>query len=164
MFRTMRRKKQILTEEEMLAVIERGTSGVLAVLGDEGYPYAVPISYVYHEGKFYFHGAKAGHKIDAIKQYEKASFCIIDQDQVVSEAFTTYFRSVIAFGKIHILEDDVAKRKSIEILAAKYAPNDEAGRLLEIEKDYKPLCMIELEVEHMTGKEAIELIREKTNV
>ena len=98
MFREMRRNKQLLSSEETAAVLERGTSGVLALAGDQGYPYAVPISYVYDGEKIFFHCAKSGHKLDAIRREEKASFCVIDQDRIIPEEFTTYFRSVIAFG------------------------------------------------------------------
>ena len=84
MFREMRRKKQLLALEESTAVLECGTSGVLAVLGDHGYPYAVPISYVYDGAHIYFHCAKAGHKLDAVKRNQKASFCVIGKDEVGS--------------------------------------------------------------------------------
>ena len=67
MFRPMRRFKQALSPEECQAVLERGTSGVLALSGDGGWPYAVPLSYVYADGKLYFHSAKSGHKVDAIR-------------------------------------------------------------------------------------------------
>ena len=97
-FREMRRKKQELSRQEIADILHKGTSGVLALLGDNDYPYAVPISYVYDDGKIYFHSAKSGHKIDAIQRTEKASFCVIDKDLVVPEEYTTYFRSVIAFG------------------------------------------------------------------
>lgn len=159
MFREMRRKNQLLTERETIKIFEKGTSGVLAVLGDEDYPYAVPLSYIYCDSKIYFHGAKLGHKIDAITKCEKASFCVIDEDNVISEEYTTYFRSAIAFGKIRVIENETEKRNAIEKLAAKYTPEDEEGRLKEIEGTYKALCMIELDIEHMTGKEAIELVR-----
>ena len=98
MFREMRRKRQALPQEGMDAVLQKGTSGVLAVSGDHGYPYAVPLSYVYDGKALYFHCAKAGHKLDGIRRDAKASFCVIDQDQVVPEEYTTYFRSVIVFG------------------------------------------------------------------
>ena len=98
MFRPMRRFKQALSPEECRAVLERGTSGVLALSGDGGWPYAVPLSYVYADGKIYFHSAKSGHKVDAIRSCPRASFCVIDQDHIVPEEYTTYFRSVIAFG------------------------------------------------------------------
>ena len=96
-------EKQILSEKECVEILEKGTAGVLGLLGDNDYPYAVPISYVYYNSKLFFHGAKSGHKIDAIKKCSKASFCVIDQDHIVPEEYTTYFRSVIAFGKIYII-------------------------------------------------------------
>ena len=159
MFREMRRKKQALTPEECAEILRRGTSGVLAVLGDGGYPYAVPLSYVYDGEKIFFHCAKSGHKLDAIRQNSKVSFCVIDQDQIVPEEYTTYFRSIIAFGRIRILEDDTEKRSAIEKLAVKYAPDDTAeNRDKAIEREWKPLCMMEMEIEHLTGKQAIEMI------
>ena len=162
MFREMRRKKQILSEKECIEILEKGTAGVLALLGDNDYPYAVPISYVYYNFKLFFHGAKSGHKIDAIKKCSKASFCVIDQDHIVPEEYTTYFRSVIAFGKIHIMEDGTEMKNAIERLAVKYYPTDtETNRNTAINREWKPLCMIELDIEHLSGKEAIELAKIK---
>ena len=100
MFPKMRRSKQALSPEEMESILLGGTSGVLALQGEGGYPYAVPLSYVYTGGRFYFHCARAGHKIDAVRHSPKASFCVIGQDQVVPEEYTTYYRSVIAFGAV----------------------------------------------------------------
>lgn len=162
MFREMRRKKQALSLEENIQVLKRGTSGVLAVSGDDDYPYAVPLSYVYHDNKIFFHGAKNGHKLDAISRNEKVSFCVIDKDQVVQDKYTSYFRSVIVFGKTRILEDDAEKRKAIEILTARYSPDQEKTHQLQaIEKEYSRVCVIELAIEHMSGKEAIGLVRAK---
>ena len=162
MFRKMRRTRQELSAEACTVVLNRGTSGVLALLGDEGYPYAVPISYVYDGGKLYFHSARSGHKLDAVRRCPKASFCVIDQDQVVPEKYTTYFRSVILFGKIRILEEEGEKRAAIEKLADRYAPHgSRESRDKEIRQEWKALCVLEMTVEHMTGKEAIELVKEK---
>ena len=159
MFREMRRKKQRLSKEECDRILYNGTSGVLALHGDDGYPYAVPVSYVYDGEKLLFHSAKNGHKIDAIIKNAAASFCVIDQDQIVPEEYTTYFRSIIAFGKIRILEDDTEKRSAIEKLAVKYAPDDTAeNRNNAIDREWKLLCMMEMEIEHLTGKQAIEMI------
>ena len=160
-FREMRRKKQTLSQQEIANILHKGTSGVLALLGDNDYPYAVPISYVYDDGKIYFHSAKSGHKIDAIQKTAKASFCVIDKDLIVPAEYTTYFRSVIAFGRIRIVEDDSEKRAAIEKLAIKYAPEDTAAnRDNTINREWKPLCMLEMTIEHITGKEAIELVKE----
>ena len=79
-FRSMRRKRQQLSEKENISILQKATAGTLALLGDNGYPYAVPISYVYADGKLYFHSALSGHKIDAIRNCDKASFCVIAQD------------------------------------------------------------------------------------
>ncbi len=160
MFREMRRKKQALSQEECRAVLYRGTSGVLALSGDDGYPYAVPISYVYDGEKIYFHSAKSGHKLDAVRREAKASFCVIDQDRVVPERYTTYFRSVIVFGIMRILESEQEKRAAVEKLAVKYAPGDTAeSRAHAIDSEWAPLCMLELTPEHLTGKEARELAK-----
>ena len=103
-------------------MLQQGTSGVLSLLGDNGYPYGVPLSYVYHNGKLYFHCAQAGHKLDAIRREEKCSFCVIVQDQVVPEKYTTYFRSVIAFGKVRILENIEEKQAALEALGERFNP------------------------------------------
>lgn len=162
MFREMKRKKQYLSNQESIDILNNGTAGVLALLGDDGYPYAVPISYVYDNSKIYFHGAKTGHKTDAIKKCSKASFCVIDQDNIIPEEYTTYFRSIIAFGKVRILEDEKEIRAAIGKLAAKYHPKDSVkNRNQAIEREWKPLCMIEFSIEHITGKEAIELIKKR---
>ena len=159
-FREMRRKKQSLPQQEIADILHKRTSGVLALLGDNDYPYAVPISYVYDDGKIYFHSAKRGHKIDAVQKTAKASFCVIDKDFFVPEEYTTYFRSVIAFGQIKVIEDESEKRAAIEKLAIKYAPEDTAAnRDHAINREWKPLCMLEMTIDYITGKEAIELAK-----
>lgn len=158
----MRRKKQALSQEECTSVLFRGTSGVLALSGDDGYPYAVPISYVFDGKRLYFHSAKSGHKLDAVRHNPKASFCVIDKDQVVPEAYTSYFRSVIVFGTIRIVEDEQEKYRAIEKLAVKYAPDDTAENRREaIAREWTPLCMLEMTIDHLTGKEAVELKRKR---
>ena len=164
MFREMRRKRQQLTEEACGLILERNTSGVLAVLGDDDYPYAVPLSYVFDkaERKIYFHCAKSGHKLDAVKRHCKVSFCVIDQDMIVPEEYTTYFRSVIVFGRMRVIEGAEEVRAAIEKLAVKYAPHDsEESRRQAIDKELNALCMLEMDIEHMSGKEAIELVRKR---
>ena len=161
MFRPMRRFKQALSPEECRAVLERGTSGVLALSGDEGWPYAVPLSYVYADGKLYFHSAQSGHKVDAVRSCPRASFCVIGQDHIVPEEYTTYFRSVIAFGRTRILEDEAEKQAAIWLLAEKYCPGDSPEHRQEaIRREAGGLCLVSLSIEHMTGKQAIELVRE----
>ncbi|MBQ9952306.1 MAG: pyridoxamine 5'-phosphate oxidase family protein [Clostridia bacterium] len=159
MFREMRRKNQQLAAEECVQVLERCTSGVLALSGDDDYPYAVPMSHFYSDGKIYFHSAVQGHKLDAIARNEKASFCVIDQDQVIPETYTTHFRSVIAFGRIRVIDDPEAKRAAIDRLAARFRPGHEQERKAEIDGALSRLCMLEMTIDHLSGKEAIELMR-----
>ena len=149
MFRPMRRHRQQLSQGDCAAILSRGTSGVLAVAGDGGYPYAVPLSYVYQEGTLFFHCAKAGHKLDALRRCSKASFCVIDQDQVVP------------FGRTRSLEDEAEKQAAIWLLAEKYCPGDSPEHRQEaIRREAGGLCLVSLSIEHMTGKQAIELVRD----
>lgn len=160
MFQIMRRKRQELSREDTAAILERRASGVLALAEEGGFPYAVPLSYVYTGDKLYFHCAKSGHKLELIRQNPKASFCVVDQDQIVPEEYTTYFRSAIVFGELRVMEDGPEKRAAIEALAAKYDPEGPAdGRQKEIDREWGALCVLEMKISHMTGKEAIELVR-----
>ena len=159
MFREMRRKRQALTQAQCQAILEQGSCGVLALSGDDGYPYAVPLSYLYHQGKLYFHCAKSGHKLDALRREPKASFCVVAQDQVAPLEYTTLYRSVIVFGRLRELEDDKEKRAAIEALALKYAPqNTPAHREEAIRRDWGPLCVLELTPEHISGKQGKDLV------
>ena len=155
----MRRKKQALSPAACDAILQAGTSGVLALSGADGQPYAVPLSYVYHEGKVYFHCARAGHKLDLLDQNPKASFCVIGQDQVVPEKYTTYYRSVILFGTVRRLTAGEEKRAAILALARRYSPDEPAEKVdAEIARYWDALCMLELTPDHITGKECIELV------
>lgn len=160
MFREMRRKNQQLSPEECAQILRQGTSGVLALAGDDGWPYAVPLSYVYDGQTIYFHSAKTGYKIDAVAAEPRASFCVIAQDDVMPEEFTTAYRSVIVFGRVRVLENDEEKRAAVEKLALRYAPNVPDGdREAEIARYWPSLAMLALTPEQITGKEGLELAR-----
>ena len=158
MFREMRRNKQALTAEEIAEILKRNTSGVLAVNGDGGYPYAVPLSYVYLDSKLYFHCAGTGHKLESILKDGKVSFCVIDQDQVVGEEYTTYFRSVVAFGQARVLEGAEKLRPLVE-LCEKYYPGHLEQTRQKAEHALKNVSIVEVTIEHMTGKTAMELVK-----
>ncbi len=162
MFREMRRSKQALTPEECVAILERNTAGVLGVSGDDGYPYTVPLSYAYKDGRIFFHGAKTGHKIDSILRSDKVSFCVIDQDQVVPEELTTYFRSVICFGRARLLEDEEEILACGRLLGVKYSKGYEEKTERSLARQLKVIGCVEILIEHMTGKQAIELVPTKT--
>lgn len=162
MFREMRRKRQQLSQEECETLLKQGTHGVLSVHGDHGYPYGVPISYFYYNRKIIFHCAKSGHKIDALQADPRVSFCVVGQDQIVPDEYTTYFRSVIVFGKVHFIEQENEICQAAGLLACKYYPEDsESHRKEVIRKEMDRLCVAEILIDHMTGKEAIELVKKK---
>ncbi len=125
------------------------------------YPYAVPLSYVYENGKLFFHCAKDGHKIDGLTRNDKVSFVIVDEDQIVPEKFTTYFRSVIIFGKARIVSEETLKRHALGLLVRKYSSGFEKEGEDEIDKDINTVCVVEITIENMSGKEAIELVKMK---
>ena len=160
-FRPMRRNRQQLTDEECITILKNATAGTLALLGDDDYPYAVPISYVFNDGTLYFHSALSGHKVDAIRKCDKASFCVIDKDCVQPKRYTTFFRSVIAFGRIHIIDDEAEKLQTARMLGNRYNPNDDESLNKELEKSLSRMLMIRFDIEHLTGKEAIELMKRK---
>lgn len=158
-FRPMRRMRQQLSKEVCEIILRNATSGTLALLGDGDYPYAVPLSFVYADGIIYLHSAKSGHKIDAIRREDKASFCVISKDEIHGEEYTTYFSSVIAFGRISIVTSPVEKLEGVKLLGRKYNPNDEEGLSREIEKSLAHMELLRFDIEHLTGKQAIELVR-----
>ena len=161
MFREMRRKKQSLSEAETVEILRSCTSGVLAVHGDNGYPYAVPLSYAYEDGKLFFHLARQGHKLDAMEIDDRVSFCVIKTDEVMPETFTTHYLSAIVFGRARILTEDGEKRHALECLLKKYSPDYVPQGKVEIDRDWDRVCAAEIHIEHMTGKAALEIINQK---
>ena len=161
MFREMRRSKQILSREAAEKILREGEFGVLALSGDDGYPYAVPINYAVEGNKIYFHSAKTGHKLDAIRNNDKVSFCVVDRHEVIAEEFTTYFSSAIAFGRIKIVEnnDDPDKLRGLELLADKYSSTASAERRAKELSRLNALVIPVMTIEHLTGKAARELVR-----
>lgn len=161
MFRDMRRRNCALSTETAEKILREGDFGVLALSGDDGYPYAVPINYAFADGKIYFHSAKTGHKLDAMRNNDKVSFCVVARHDVIAEEFTTYFVSAIAFGRIKIIEDnDVAeKRRALELLADKYSASASVElRAKEIAR-VNAVSIPVMTIEHLTGKAARELVR-----
>lgn len=152
MFRNLRRTKQQLTDQETEALLERGSFGVLALLGDGDYPYALPLNYVLAGNHIYFHSAPAGHKIDAIGAGAKASFCVVEESRVIPEELTTSFSSAIAFGRVFVVEDEAKRREALGLICEKYAPGLEALKQEAIDSSLHRTAIIGLEIEHRSGK------------
>ena len=127
--------------------------------GEDGMPYGVPLSHVYADGKLYFHSATTGHKVDLIKQNSNASFTVIAKDEIHPETYTTYFQSVIIFGRVRIVDDLAEKRHILEILGRRCNPSDEESLNKEINNGINRCLALEMTIDRMTGKQAIELVR-----
>ncbi len=157
MFRSMRRFKQQLSEAECLALLKRLKRGTLAVLGDDGYPYAVPVDFVYDESDhtLNFHGAKEGHKIDAIRRCDKVSFNVYDEGTPDEEGYFLYFNSVTVFGRMREVTDPAEKTAKLRLLGNKYFPTA-AFTEEEIRKDGGRANCLVLKIEYMTGKHVHE--------
>ncbi len=156
----MRRFKQQLSEDMCMVILQRNTSGVLALCGKDMMPYAVPLSHAVDEGRLIFHCAKEGHKLDLILENGNASFCVIDQDEVHPERFTTYFRSVIVFGRIRIIDDENEKLEATKIIGRRCNPDVEALEA-ELAKGFSRVVMLEMAIDRITGKQAIELLKKE---
>lgn len=156
----MRRFKQQLSADEAVRILDKCTNGVLSLVDPSGAPYGVPISYVYDgRSSIYLHSATAGRKIDCIEADTRCSFCVVEQDLIVPEEFTTYFRSVIVEGRISILTDAAEIQSGLVRLCDKYCPGiDPTG---EIEKFRKVVAVLRIDIESITGKESIELVRQR---
>lgn len=157
MFREVVRKKQVLSREACVKVLETSLRGVLAVSGDEGYPYAVPLNHYYcpEDGRLYFHSGKSGHKIDALKTEPKASFCVTDAGTPAGDGWSLYFNSVIVFGKVEFIEDPAEICRISRLLSLKFT-QDEAYIAREVEKYGPHTAMFALTPEHITGKRVHE--------
>lgn len=158
MERKMRRFKQQLTEDASVEILRNATAGVLALCGEDMEPYGVPLSHVYADGKLYFHSALKGHKLDLLAQNKKASYTVIAQDEVHPETYTTYFKSVMAFGTVRIIEDCAEKLRTLQLLGRRCNPDDEVGLTKEIAGGFSRCIMLEMNIERLTGKQSIELV------
>ena len=151
MFRNMRRKGQQLTKEECEEILTSQPRGVLALLGDYDYPYALPMSHVYVNGRIYFHGAQKGHKNDAVKNHSKCSYCVMDEGVKAADSWWYTFKSVIVFGKIKTLTDKDEKIEVLTYLGDKFFPTHEET-VNEINRLLDRTEVFEITVDHMSGK------------
>ena len=153
----MRRFKQALPSSENIAILKQKTHGILALCDEKSFPYTVPLNYVYLNDKIYFHCANVGRKLEIIHQNNKASFCIINQDAVIPEKFTTAYSSVIVFGTIKEITAENDKQIILEEFIRKFSADYFTEGLAEIKTYIKRTCILELSIEEITGKEGLEL-------
>ena len=155
-FRPMRRFKQALPEEECFRILKQAYRGFLSVNGDGGYPYTVPINFVFENGKLYFHCAKEGHKLDALRACDKACFTVLDEPEKEPGDWWYHVKSVICFGRVEIVADDIERMDRLRTLAGKYFP---AGYDTEADilRNGPKAEILAFTIEHISGK----AVREK---
>ncbi len=153
MFRKMRRFGQQVSDEECIRILQEQKRGVLSVLGDDGYPYGIPLDHWYcpEDGKIYFHGAKEGHKIDAIKEYDKVSYCVYDEGFRKDGDWALNITSVVVFGRMSVVTDPEKTRVICTNLCRKFTDDEEYLQHELVHALPRVLCL-ELTPEHMTGK------------
>ncbi len=157
MFRPLRKKDNEIGIEAINHVLHTARRGVMAVHGDDGYPYAVPLNYFYDEEaqKIYFHGAHAGHKVDALKACDKVCFTVYGEEMIKAEPWAPFLQSVVVFGRCHLLQSGPETLKLIKRFAMKYFPDEEL-----VDREIAAVGMTaqvyEIDIEHLCGKEVQE--------
>lgn len=152
MARKMNHLERQLSAEETKALLAQGKEGVLSVNGDDGYPYAVPVNYVYQDGAIYVHTAKRGYKVEAIQANPKVCFTAVLSSEIIEETTTTKFESVIATGNAVLLTDDAEKEKVLEVIVQRLAPSNVTGGMETIKRLLPAVGIIKINVAELTGK------------
>lgn len=157
MFRKIRKFKNEINQAEVNELLKTSKRGVLAMNGDDGYPYAVPVNYFYdeNEGRIFFHSAKAGYKVDCLKSSDKVCFTVIGNEMIREEEWAPYMQSVVIFGRCQLIDDNQMAMQRLKDFAMKYYPSENMV-IDEIKADGKAVQMFEIDIEYMTGKEVQE--------
>ena len=148
----MRRKDRALPESEAYRILAQGGDGVLATIGEDGYPYAVPVNHVYQDGVIYLHSAMAGHKLENLAHCDLVSYCVVTEREVVPEEVSTNYESVIVFGRAHLVKDPEEKQKGLMALLHRFTPNDMDAGLAELAKEGPRTQLIRIDIQRITGK------------
>lgn len=154
-FRALRRFKQAAAPQECESILSTAQRGILAVHGENGYPYGLPLNYLYLGGKIYFHCAKAGHKLDAIHADDRVCFTVLSEPVKNPGEWWNCFTSVICFGRVHEVFDNEEKDRLLRLLGAKYFPE---GYDLEgdMARSARNALLMEITIDHMSGKNVRE--------
>lgn len=157
MFRTIRKKKNEISIEASKNLLHNARRGVLAVNGENGYPYAIPVNYLYDEEnqRIYFHGSRVGYKVDAIKSCDKICFTVFGNETIKKEAWAPFLQSVVIFGRCRLIEDPSMAMELLKRFARKFYPNE---HMIDEEISFsgKAVQMYEIEIEYLSGKEVQE--------
>lgn len=157
MFRPIRKKKNEISTDKAKELLRCSRRGVLAVNGDNGYPYAIPVNYLYDENaqKIIFHGAKAGHKADSLKACDKVCFTVYGNETVKEEVWAPYVQSAVVFGRCHLIENRETAIELLKRFAMKYYPSEDMV-VDALAASAGAVQMFQIEIEHISGKEVQE--------
>lgn len=153
MFRQMRRKEKELSTEAARRILNEAHYGVVAVNGDDDYPYAFPVNFSYYNDKIIFHGAKVGYKNDLLSSEKKVSFTAVLEETILPEKFDSLYKSVICFGQCHLVEDETDKKSAAFSLIEKYSSEFKEEGIAYINRSVNEMAVYEIEIQHITAKE-----------
>jgi nitroimidazol reductase NimA-like FMN-containing flavoprotein (pyridoxamine 5'-phosphate oxidase superfamily) len=148
----IRRKDRALQEEEAYAILREGGDGVLATIGEDGYPYAVPLNHALEDGVLYLHSAMSGHKLENLAFCDLVSYCVVVGREVVPAELSTNYRSAVVFGRATLVEEPGEKRRGLMALLHRFAPEHMENGLKELERDFQRTAVVRLDIQRITGK------------
>lgn len=151
MYREMRRKDRLLSEEAMNEIINTAPYGVLSTIGEDGIPYGVPLSYVYKDNNIYFHSAVVGHKLDNIKFNNNVSFCIVTDVENIPDKFSTKYKSVVVFGTVNEVNEE-EKEDVFKLILEKFSGNFMESGMDYVKKSGKNAKIFKINIDHISAK------------
>ena len=151
MFREMRKKNRQLSTEEAIAILEKCPWGTLSTVGEDGWPYGLPVNYIVEDGIIYIHCAKTGHKLDNIRHNDKVCFTAVARANVLAAEFSTDYESAVAFGRASFVDDSEA-RLALQLIIEKYSPEFKTAGDAMVQQMADVTQVIRIDVEHITGK------------
>ena len=155
LFKEMRRKDFELPEEEAKKILAKCQYITLAMMGENGYPYSLPVSFVYNDGKFFIHGYKSGHKVEALTYHEQVSFSAVYENAVDPGGFTVNYTSIVAFGRARQL-DVSEKEQAIRLVIEKYSAEHKEKGLRVVQGLRNEFTAFEITIDHITGKSSVK--------
>lgn len=155
MFREMRRSDLELSKEEAVRVLAQCRYITLAMMGENGYPYSLPISFAYEDGRVFIHGHKSGHKVDALTRSDKVSFSAVLENEVNPAGFTVAYTSIVAFGWANQLEDS-EKERAIHLILGKYSADHKEKSLRVVKSLWDEFAAFQICIDHITGKSSMK--------
>jgi len=148
----IRRTDRALPETEAYAILREGGDGVLATMGEDGYPYAVPMNHVLADGAIYLHCAQTGHKLENLANCDKVSYCVVSDREVVPAELSTNYRSAVVFGRAVRVEDPEEKRRGLMALLQRFAPEYMENGLKTLEKEFARTAVLRIDIDRITAK------------